>query len=173
MARDADSMLTVRVSIFYEWMLARVACVAALAFRSIKESDLFGCFDFLVDFSVPSCWYGRVEMWKKHVALVVLLGVTLMAPWSLRAAETNTGDLKVRQVRADWLNSSGSDQLYLYTFHGDFGSGVSSGCRSMWSRSGDENVNRILQAAFSMNLRIRVGLNLQGGGCTITTVVTQ
>ncbi|CAQ84419.1 MULTISPECIES: hypothetical protein [Photorhabdus] len=98
---------------------------------------------------------------KKLISMLFILIGMISAP--AFSSETNSGVVKVVEIKADWENPS----HYLYTFSGI----LASNCGKpgyIWSGSSAENVNDILKQAYAQDLNIKVGID--NVSCNITTV---
>ncbi|OCA53037.1 hypothetical protein [Photorhabdus namnaonensis] len=98
---------------------------------------------------------------KKLISMLFILIGMISAP--AFSAETNSGIVKVAEIKADWDNPA----HYFYTFSGI----LASNCGKpgyIWSGSSAENVNRLLSQAYARGLNIRVGI--ENVSCNITTV---
>ncbi|OCQ51032.1 hypothetical protein Ppb6_04130 [Photorhabdus australis subsp. thailandensis] len=99
-------------------------------------------------------------MKKLTSMLFILIGMISSPAFS---AETNSGVVKVAEIKADWDNPA----HYLYTFSGI----LASNCGKpgyIWSGSSSENVNDVLKQAYAQDLNIKVGID--NVSCNITTV---
>jgi hypothetical protein len=99
----------------------------------------------------------------------VLAFLTAIAYGSVAsAAYVNTGVLNVVAIKANTYAQEKSDTIYYYTFTGDFGE---SPCRQAFApKSGDQNINAVLNAAYMMGVSVMVGIP---SNCIITTVELQ
>ncbi|WP_031281324.1 hypothetical protein [Photorhabdus temperata] len=83
------------------------------------------------------------------------------------SAETNSGVVRVAEIKADWKVDTNNPLLYYYTFNGV----LASNCGKpgyLWAKSSDENINKLLNQAYTQSLNIKVGV--ESGSCIITTV---
>lgn len=109
----------------------------------------------------------RVYM-KKGIFLAGVIATLFTS--SLFAAETNTVAVLVQAIKADYRAENTSD-LYYYTFkvNGNLPSNCGkSGGR--FAKSGDANINKILQLAYALDAKVKVGLD-GSKDCVITTAV--
>ncbi|MBS9437056.1 hypothetical protein EAE91_07670 [Photorhabdus noenieputensis] len=98
---------------------------------------------------------------KKLISMLFIFIGMISAP--AFSAETNSGIVKVAEIKADWDNPA----HYFYTFSGS----LASNCGKpgyIWSGSSAENINRLLSQAYAQGLSIKVGI--ENVSCNITTV---
>ncbi|NHB91138.1 hypothetical protein [Photorhabdus cinerea] len=98
---------------------------------------------------------------KKLISMLFILIGMISAP--AFSAETNSGVVKVAEIKTDWDNPA----HYFYTFSGV----LASNCGKpgyIWSGSSSENINKILIQAYAQDLSIKVGID--NVSCNITTV---
>ncbi|NHB91137.1 hypothetical protein [Photorhabdus cinerea] len=102
---------------------------------------------------------------KKFISvLFIFIGIISTSAFS---AQPNSGIVRVYELKADWKIETNSPTLYLYTFKGN----LASNCGKpgyLWSKSSDENINKLLYSAYTQRLDIKVGI--ENTSCTITTV---
>lgn len=98
---------------------------------------------------------------KKLISMLFILIGMISAP--AFSAETNSGIVRVAEIKADWDNPA----HYFYTFSGN----LAGNCGKpgyIWSGSSAENVNRLLSQAYAQGLNIKVGI--ENASCNIITV---
>ncbi|TDB47773.1 hypothetical protein [Photorhabdus khanii] len=98
---------------------------------------------------------------KKLIFLLSIFIGMMSAP--AFSAETNSGVVRVAEMKADWDNSV----HYFYTFSGN----LVGNCGKpgyTWSGSSSENINKLLSQAYAQGLNIKVGI--ENVSCNITTV---
>ncbi|MCC8374955.1 MULTISPECIES: hypothetical protein [Photorhabdus] len=98
---------------------------------------------------------------KKLISMLFILVGMISAP--AFSAETNSGIVRVAEIKADWNNPA----HYFYTFNGS----LAGNCGKpgyIWSGSSAENINKLLSQAYAQGLNIKVGI--ENVSCNITTV---
>lgn len=86
------------------------------------------------------------------------------------AADTNSQAVFVESIKADYAAQS-PNNIFYYTFTPS--SGLPGGCGKMddkYAKSGDSNINRILQMAYALDAKVKVGLD-DYNSCVITTAI--
>ncbi|PQQ26562.1 hypothetical protein [Photorhabdus hindustanensis] len=102
---------------------------------------------------------------KKFISMFfIFIGMISTSAFS---AQSNSGIVRVYELKADWKIETNNPSLYLYTFKGN----LAGNCGKpgfLWSKSSDENINNLLRSAYTQRLDIKVGI--ENANCIITTV---
>lgn len=83
----------------------------------------------------------------------------LLPAFSVLSSEPTDFNATVQEIQAQYLKDSGGEGYYQYKF------GNIDNCKNYWIKSGDENINVILQMAYALGKPVDVGIN----GCSTVT----
>ncbi|EGG3069951.1 hypothetical protein MOR33_004188 [Salmonella enterica] len=98
----------------------------------------------------------------------LLTGISLLALcFSAYSRDLDSAPVSVKRITAYWA-ATAPNTIYSYTFSGLDTPDSCGKNDEADAVSGDSNINRILQMAYSLNEKVKVGIT---SNCTITTVM--
>lgn len=105
---------------------------------------------------------------KKIILFAAMVSVLSLS--TAFATSTSSDAILVQSIKGDWATDN-SNTLYFYSFKTN--SNLPGGCGKpggILAKSGDANINRILQLAYALDAKVKIGVdNLNS--CIITTAI--